>query len=189
MAFVKVEKIHVGGGVPSSAEPQIRMGAYLADGKVHKSKSVNFRFNFALIERMKWPFDDKRGTQLVVHEGTDADKGFLQIVPTIPSDPAARRMTIGEGKQGAAISLVIESFKHYVLNECPAAASTVAHVIDDGALIIECPDWLRYNPASAPEPEPMVDVEVHLPKKLQDMQPNREQRRHIAKTVERSLRR
>lgn len=165
MAFVKVEKRHVGGGAPGTIEPQVRMGAYLADGKVHRSKSINFRFNYALIEKMKWPFDEKRGTHLVVHEGIDADKGFLQIVPADANEQASRRMTLSEGKQGSAISLVIESFHHYVLNECPVASMIVSHVIDDSALIIECPDWFRYNPASVPQPEPgpvpLAPVQLH----------------------------
>ena len=47
-----------------------------------------------------------------------------------------------------------------MLNECPVSSAFVTHVVDNGVLLIECPDWLRFNPlsvpqtASEPSPEP-----------------------------------
>ena len=180
MAFVKVEKLRT--GIGNTDEPIVTMGAYLADGKAHKSRSINFRFTATLITQLAWPVIDRR-IGMTLNEGIDADKGFLQVVYDMDG---GRRTTQGEGKQGFSLGMAVEGFHHYVLNECPVSSGIVSHVIDDGALIIECPDWLRYNPASVPEPN---HIEVTLPGKLRDGQPNRAQRRVIAKSVERSLRR
>ncbi len=146
MAFVTVEKIR-SGAIGAAGVPCVTMGAYLADGKAHKSKSVNLRITRSLVDIIGWPVDG-RTLFLAVREGTDADKGFLQIMP----DPQGRRTTQPTDGQGFSLSLAIASLKHYVLNECPVSSSVVQHMIDGDALIIECPDWLRYNPLSVPQP-------------------------------------
>ncbi len=146
MAFVTVEKIR-SGAIGAAGVPCVTMGAYLADGKAHKSKSVAIRITRLLVDLIGWPIDG-RTLFLVVREGTDADKGFLQIMP----DPQGRRTTQPTDGQGFALTLAIASLKHYVLNECPVSSSVVQHMIDGDALIIECPDWLRYNPLSVPQP-------------------------------------
>ena len=55
----------------------------------------------------------------------------------------------------------------------------VSHIIDGEAIIIESPDWLRYNPESVPKAEP--------PKVTQML--NREQRRTAAAQIARNLKR
>jgi len=147
MAFVTVEKLR-SGAIGAAGIPCVTMGAYLADGKAHKSRSVNFRITRLLVDLIGWPLDE-RTLFLVVREGTDADKGFLQIMP----DPQGRRTTQPTDGQGFSLSLAVESFHHYVLNECPVSSGVVQHMIDGDALIIECPDWFRYNPLSVPQPE------------------------------------
>lgn len=158
MAFVKVEKRHTGGYNATVA--MVTMGAYLADGKAHKGRSVNFRMTQLLIQQLGWvPVDRK--LIVAINEGIDVDKGFLQIT----LDPNGRRISQTLEGQGFSLSATIESFHHYVLNECPVSSATVSHVIDNGALIIECPDWLRYNPTSVPQPEPgpvpQTPVQLH----------------------------
>ena len=173
MAFVKVEKLRTGGR--GTLAPTVTMGAYLADGDRHKSKHVIFRLSRSLLTQLGWEFTD-RTINFTVNEGTDDDKGYLQIVPS----EYGRRSTVGTGEHaGLSISVAIEGFKHYVLNECPVSAAPVVYLIDDKALIIECPDWLRFNPQSVPEPE----------KKENITQLNREQRRAIGARVARNPKR
>lgn len=173
MAFVKVEKRHTGGY--NNTVAMVTMGAYLADGKVHKSRSINFRLTHLLVQQLGWEVVDRK-LNVAIHEGIDADKGFLQIV----LDPNGRRISQTVEGQGFSLSAIVESFKHYVLNECPMPSAPVSHVIDNGALIIECPDWLRYNPESVPQEAPAPKVTSML---------NREQRRAAATQIARNLKR
>lgn len=165
MAFTRVEKLRPGGW--TLIEPQVTMGAYLADGKKHKSKQVSFRLSRALIAQLGWA-PEERKLFIAINEGSGSDKGFLQLVP----DPKGRRTTLEEASnQGVTLNSIVESFKHYVLNECPVATHVVNHIVDGNALIIECPDWLRYNPLSEPQPEPKPQP------KIVDMHPGRGSRR------------
>lgn len=170
MAFVKVEKLHRGGYNGTVAI--VTMGAYLADGKAHKSRSVNFRMTQPLIQQLGW-VPVERKLIVAINEGIDVDKGFLQIT----LDPNGRRISQTLEGQGFSLSATIESFHHYVLNECPVPSATVSHVIDNGALIIECPDWLRYNPASVPQPEPKQVPLVAAPPAPVQLHPGRGHRR------------
>lgn len=179
MAFVKVDKSHR--GMMHNLEPAVTMGSYLADGKVHKSKSIAFRISRPLVDQLGWPLKEGK-IGISVHEGTDTDKGFLQLVH---DDVAGYRGSQGTGRdndnQGISINVTADRFKHYVLNECPVSSNLVTHMVDNGALIVECPDWLRYNPQSVPEPEPAP------PKVTPTL--NREQRRALATRVARNLKR
>lgn len=148
MPFVKIDKSRRA----STGETVVSMGTYLADGKKHMTKSVAFRISAALLKQLGWVISEGK-IALGVHEGTGVDKGFLQLV----LDPQGYRGSQGkETEEGAGIGISITSdrFKHYVLNECPVSAVIVAHTIDGDALVVECPDWLRYNPLSEPQPEP-----------------------------------
>lgn len=193
MAFVEITKLRpsfYGHNIP----PIVTMGAYLADGKKHTSKSIIFRMTNALVEQLGWTFDADDSLYVKVHEGNGPDAGFLQIVPSEPS-VGARKITRSKEaskRQGISVSISVDSMKHYVLNECPVAAAEQVFTVDGDVLIIQCPDWLRYNPQSYKEPEvkkpttprpPTLEVvgddDVHL---------NREQRRRLAKRVAGSLR-
>lgn len=151
MAFVKIDKSHRSGIGENNAS--VSMSAYLADGKMHKSKSVSFRISYALFLQLGWEAVDRR-LRIGVFEGTDKDAGLLQLMP----DPRGYASSISlnslgeESRQGVAISVTIERFRHYVLNDCPVSSTLVEHVIDDGALVIQCPDWLRFNPQSISKP-------------------------------------
>jgi hypothetical protein len=174
MAFTRVEKLRTGGH--GAIMPQVTMGAYLADGKKHKSKQINFRVTRALINELGWEPDNDK-LYIAINEGSGSDKGFLQLVP----DKMGRRTTVeADTNQGMAINATLDSFKHYVLNECPMPTEVVNHIVDGNALIIECPDWFRFNPLSEPQPEPEPEKVTQL---------NREQRRAVAARVARSLKR
>jgi hypothetical protein len=168
MAFTRVEKLRT--GLAGTTTPQVTMGAYLADGKKHKSKQISFRISRTLISQLGWEAEDGK-LYIAINEGSGSDKGFLQLVP----DKEGRRVSIeADTNQGIALNTVIESYKHYVLNDCPVPTHVVNHVVDGNALIIECPDWLRYNPLSEPQPEPKPEP------KIVDMHPGRGRRRQRA---------
>jgi hypothetical protein len=154
MAFTKIVKSRL--GLANIHEPNVTMGAYLADGKLHKARSVAFRINRALLNVLGWTEDR---FYIGVLEGTDSDKGFLQLVLDEKGYVAARLTRGGETNQGVAISVTIERFNHYVLNECPVPSQPISFIVEGNALIIECPDWLRFNPLSVPEPEPVQQKE------------------------------
>ena len=107
MPFITVHKLRTAPVSPT--EPQVTMGSYLADGKKHKTKSVNLRFSASLIEQVGWKVEDKV-LMIVVNEGVDADKGLLQIMQDA-THPQRRKTTQGEGRQGFAISLGVDSFQ------------------------------------------------------------------------------
>jgi hypothetical protein len=98
---------------------------------------------------------DKEGTTAVVLEGTDTDVGFLQITP----DPAGYSVTGKSTKsaQSRGITVAIDRFQHYILNEAPVPTMPVQFMVEGDTLIVECPDWLRFNPLSVPQPEPVAD--------------------------------
>lgn len=168
MAFVKVEKRSYAG----NDEPQVTMGAYLADGKKHKSKSVAFRVTQLLVRQLGWSVVADR-YKIAVLEGTGEDAGFIQLVQSDDGYVAGFKDPDGT-RQGIGINVTIERFKHYTLNECPVTSQPVNHIVEGNTLIVECPDWLRFNPTSAPEPEPKPKANV-------EMIPNRHERRVLAK--------
>jgi hypothetical protein len=192
MPFVKVIKSQRTAG---GDEPIVTLGAYLADGKHHIHKSISFRVNKPLIDKCGWKLDDDGRISLSVAEGTGDDVGFLQIV----EDPKGYKCSQGRNRetgigpdtsQGVSLSMVVERLKHYVLNECPVASDIVPHIVDGNALIIECPDWLRFNPQSVEEPEkeqprsPLSLVKVAV----KDDRMNRRERRATAAEIGRALR-
>src|SRR5580765_2060661 len=153
MPFVKVVKARI--GTPTGGEPVVTMGAYLADGAVHKARSVAFRMTYPLIVQLGWPLKEGR-IGLGVLEGTGSDQGYLQLVVDEQHGYRASQGTRereGHTYYGLAISLTTERFRHYVLNECPVSSAPVNHIVDGDTLIIECPDWFRFNPQSVPQPQ------------------------------------
>lgn len=195
MAFVRIEKLRTGQrsdfGIAS-----VTMGAYLADGKTHSSKSIMFRITHTLIEQLGWKFDETNAIYVTINEGNGSDAGFLQLTAGGP-DALARRVSRSKDKQrqGVSVAVSVDAMKHYVLNECPVPAQEVTHMIDAGALIIQCPDWLRYNPLSYQEPEvkkpttvrpPMLEVVENDDSDATHL--NRSQRRKLAKRVAGALR-
>lgn len=173
MAFIKIDKSR---STIDSGTPLVSMGAYLADGKVHQSKSIAFRVTRKLIDDLGWKIVDNK-LRIAVHEGTDTDKGFLQLVPDEKGYSGSSGSKDEEGQQGISISVSVVRFKHYVLNECPVASHVVNHIVDNGSLIIECPDWFRYNLLSEPQPEPKQVPLVAAPPAPVQLHPGRGHRR------------
>lgn len=165
MPFVRIEKSRHG-GLSSYTQPVVVMGAYLADGKAHKGRSVTFRMTRPLIDQLGWILNEEGRIGVSVHEGTGTDQGYVQLVQ---DEQHGYRGSQGGGNsddkanQGISISVTIERFRHYVLNECPVSSHQVNFIVDGNALIVECPDWLRYNPQSVPEPQPVVVEEPKRP--------------------------
>lgn len=172
MAFVKIDKAMRASAIDDM--PVVTMGAYLADGKAHKGKSITFRITRALISQLGWEIVGDK-LRIGVFEGTDKDVGFLQLMPDQHGYVASCE---AETKQGASISVTYDRFKHYVLNESPVPSHNVNHIVNGNALVVECPDWLRFNPQSVPKPEP--EPVHHL---------NRQQRRIAAARIASSLKR
>ena len=148
MAFVKTKpKLRAGRNVTDT----VAMGVYLADGKSLDRKSVVFRFSGSVLDTLGWQPTNDTVMRVIVLEGTDTDIGFLQLVP----DTSGYAVT-GKGKStnlSRGISIGIDRFQHYVLNEPGAVPSaTVQYVIEGDTLLVECPDWLRFNPQSVPQP-------------------------------------
>lgn len=153
MPFVKINKSSRG-GLMASVHPIVTMGAYLADGKQHKNRSVTFRLTSALLTELGWEFNE-RSILVGVFEGTGTDKGFIQLAPD-PKGYKCSRPVNDAGivsNQGISVNVSVERFKHYVLNECPVSSAPVQYIIEGTSLIVECPDWLRYNPLSEPQEE------------------------------------
>jgi hypothetical protein len=194
MPFVKIEKARIGLG-SLNIEPIITMGAYLADGKKHKLRSIAFRITYPLIVQLGWTIKDHK-LSIGINEGTGTDKGFLQLVEDELGYRGAQghRSNKSDSFMGISVSITIERFQHYVLNECPVSAKPANHIVDGNALIVECPDWLRFNPLSVPEEvkeesrrplqrrnaiDQEEDAKLHL---------NRQDRRKIAHEITRGLR-
>ncbi len=177
MAFVKVDKRSYYAG----DSPNITMGAYLADGKAHKAKSVAFRISYALLQQLDWPAEGSR-YKIGVFEGTGKDAGFVQLMPDEAGYVATYKEHDGS-RQGVSINVTIERFKHYALNECPVPSAPANHIVEGSTLIVECPDWLRFNPQSVTEPEP--ELEQKPKQNVEQFIPNRHERRVLAKYAKR----
>lgn len=193
MAFVKVDKSNRSYSLDNI--PAVTMAAHLAEGKFHKGRSVSFRVSRALVDQLGWKATDGR-IRIGVFEGTDKDVGFLQLMV----DPEGYSAALGEpgSKQGIGINVTIERFKHYVLNDCPVASMTVNFIAEKDTLVVECPDWLRFNPLSvpqqeAPPPRPIQPARQGVKEiakavaKEELTNTNRKQRRAIVSAVARAL--
>jgi hypothetical protein len=162
MAFVKSKpKNKPGRTFPDT----VTMGVYLADGKAVDRKSMVIRFAKTVLEQLGWITDPP--TTVAVFEGTDTDVGFLQIA----IDPQGYFVTGTKSKTGQSRSITVplERLNHYVLNDpAPIPSSPVQFVIEGDTVLVECPDWLRFNPLSVEPkvteimpPQPTKDAATH----------------------------
>jgi len=181
MAFVKVSKSAVGS---KFSVPEIRMGSHLQSNKVNRG--IYFSISASVVEQAKWILvgtdsGTREKANIDVLEGTGDDAGFLMLVQT--SDGTG--YSVGREKsKGMSVAFAVSyaRMKHYVLNELPIEPHSVNFTIEaDNSILIECPDWLRYNPLSvkeeAPPSPPPPTATVH------DMRLNRQERRAIGKRV------
>jgi hypothetical protein len=124
----------------------------------------------AVIEIVKWPIvevtkDGRANVGFDVLEGTQEDAGFFLLVYN------------GEGyKSGASsanagiftLNISLPRLKHYVLNDHPPQnheLELVEFTCDENerTVLIQVPDWLRYNPLSVPQEEKVKEPEVAPP--------------------------
>ena len=200
MAFVQINKSRV--VIASGQEPLVTMGTYLADGKAHKGRSISFRLTYPLFVQLGWEIKDRK-IGIGINEGVGEDAGFLQLIHDEAHGYRGSQGSATRSReyQGVTISVTYERFKHYVLNECPVSAHLVNHMVDNNTLIVECPDWLRFNPQSVPEQQqqqPKLEDRLPLSRRVnqetnaEDKTPasylNREERRRQERDVVRRQR-
>jgi hypothetical protein len=212
MAFVKINKsFHIG---RPSTEPRIRMGSHLHGGaKEGPPRGIYIAMTQEIVKRVGWTLEpstsgrqSKDGSyiermvcMITVHEGVGEDSGFIQL-----AEDREKGYVLGSTKGSAsslAVNMGIGAFKHYVLNEVPVEPHEVDFTIDeeDHTILIQCPDWLRYNPQSYKAP---VEVKKEMPRhptkapvivrgddgEVVELELNREQRRRIAKKIVNAMR-
>lgn len=207
MAFVKIDK-SLRGTAFEQGEPAVRMGTHRSES----GKTIYFTITRTLVENLGWDIKstEKRDTiRVAIHEGVGEDAGFWLI----EEDLVNGYMLGGEtGKRQAFTSNLMHSkFKHYLLNDDQVPVHDVEFVIQDKAILVQVPDWLRYNPQSYKEPpkleltpppaQPIPRKEDKKPSRptirlaqvngegdKQEIPLNREQRRKITASVTRALR-
>ena len=199
MAFVKVSKSNTGNSYTSGAE-EIRLGYHLASGGNRGGRSLYVTVTRSLAEKLGWEIntlDTGRHTVLVtIHEGTYEDAGFLMFENTETGYTLGTNAAVSGSNHSFSASISITRIRHYAVNDPTEEKLTGAceYVInDDNTLLVQCPDWLRYNPASVPEQPVVVEpVKVKEVLPIEDDEPpptkpklqlNREDRRRIAKRV------
>ena len=164
MAFVKLDKSNR--GPVFTLEERVTMAAHLGDGGPHKSKSISFRISYPLRMRLGWEPVDRR-IAIGVYEGTGTDRGFFQLIAEpdgyVATINSSKNKTNRQATHGVSLQVTTLRMKHYVLNECPVTAHVVSHVVDGSTLIVEAPDWLRFNPLSVSEDEATHVVSSPVP--------------------------
>lgn len=173
MAFVKIDK-HSRGG--SHATNEIRMGSHLKDNNAPRGVYISITRD--VFTTLKWPIeevDTRTRIAIDIAEGTEGDAGFLSL--SVSSSSKATLFGTTKGAGTALVAIVAAArLKHYVLNDLTAPVEPVEFTIEeDNTILIQCPDWLRYNPESITKPPlPKPTAVVHL---------NRQERRAIASKV------
>lgn len=210
MAFVKIDK--VGRGPYAGSEREIRFGSRLADGKLPRNVYVSVAPE--IVREVGWtehhpmvrpsdPDRERRVVYIEINEGVDEDAGFWLFSEATDT---RRGYSLGTSKGGMFtaynLSVSVSKLKHYVLNDVEVSPDAVEFTIDekDKTILIQCPDWLRFNPLSMPDkPEPpgrteqivkspsvpLVRVDTIVDTSLGM---NREQRRAVAKKIVRAIR-
>ena len=209
MAFVKVNKSAT--GAHQDTGPMVRMGSSLQSEK-QSSRAVYFSITRTAIDEVGWSLEAEGDRRVVVsvgiHEGTGSDAGFLLLTHE-ESGYRLGSTRKRETSSSFAMNVSVTRFRHYVINDPLIEKDTapVEFTIDakDHTILIQCPEWLRYNPLTAPQPEieerPQVveerkparptrtivqetvdDIDV-VTRKPDKMVLNREERRRLAKKV------
>jgi hypothetical protein len=208
MPFAQVKKSSVGSPIHVN---EIRMGWHKAAPNSNtKTRTLYFSIARSVIDEVGWDItetgeDDKKlpTCSVGLMEGTHSEAGFLMMV----EDKSHNGYRLGGSRAlssaaAFAFGITLSRLKHYVLNnlEDEEQPRSVEFTVDaeEHTILIECPDWLRYNPLSVeplpqpepepPEPEPKMKVTIdNVPTKAKKL--NRSQRRLVASTVAHSLKR
>lgn len=201
MAFVKVKpKLTARGSGTSS----ITMGAYLSEG-ISKPRQITIRIPKAVMDSTGFPVKD-RHISVDIHEGVGDDIGFIMIYhseehgATWATQGQHQSVNGAENLHGFSVSFRAERFQYYTPNEWPQAATPVTHVMDDGNILLEVPEWFKPNinkmiedghmKAKEPEPAPLPAPEPGKKSAKSDRdtkQLNRQARRAIGSHVARVL--
>lgn len=198
MAFEKVVKSAVGA---RGLHYEIRMGSQLQSAK-QLHRSIYFAITRSVIDDVGWEVaaqdDTSRDVCFIdMHEGTGTDAGFLLMMQASDS----KGYSLGTTKlknHTFSMGLATSRIRHYVLNELPVDPAPVEFTVDknEKSILIQCPDWLRYNPLAAPKeesPPPQVlprqtlELVKGKPEKSDELVLNRQERRTLAKKVASSL--
>lgn len=171
MPFNRIVRAITGGAAKYAAGPEIRMSASLAVG-TGKPKQVNISLNVQALAELGIVVESKDiRVYMSVDEGWGDDAGFWILTPSLESAPNTYSFASNAKAKVGFLqgSVAFPRIKHYVLNECPTPHEPVEYSAQDGGFLIQCPDWLRYNPQSVtnemlseqiapgyrpPEPEP-----------------------------------
>ena len=195
MAFVKLNKAP--GFHSRLISPyEIRMGAHLQSA-VNKTRGVYFGITPRVVEDVGWTIaetDTRKVLHVMLHEGVGEDAGFLMLVE---DNDGYALGTVNKSGKSFSMSIAMMKFKHYVLNEVPVPPAPVEFTIDkeEKIILVQCPDWLRYNSLSYQEPEkpkPEVRGTQRVPptedKGVEPIHLNRTARRRVAAKIAHSLR-
>lgn len=152
MAFVKLDK-----GMRRIREgmSEVRLGAYR--GK--QGRVVYISVSHAAIEQAGWTIHEgktdtkRKSVNVMINEGVGEDAGFWLL-----SEDNEFGYVLGADheKSGALVtSILVARFKHYLLNDEHISVHPVEATVDEKehTILVQVPDWIRYNPQSYQEPE------------------------------------
>jgi hypothetical protein len=151
MPFIKLSK-GTQERVTTPHEEEVRMGSHRTEG----GRTIYISVSDTLVAKLGWEIGrSERGAgrkvvDVAVNEGVGNDAGFWLVSP----DPKGFRLGTQAKLRGAyASNISYTKLRHYVLNDDDVSVHPVDFTIESGALLLQVPDWLRYNPQSYQEPE------------------------------------
>jgi len=212
MAFVKISKSAVGARNLSVAE--LRMGSHLHTGQeTGIPRGIYISMTPALVRQVGWAVEEvasqrtnKTGEtyvraicRITIHEGIGEDRGFLMLVEDENGYSLGTTRSVNTSYN---TNIAAQALSHYVLNEVPVPPALVQFTVDEKekTILVECPDWLRYNPLSVPASDTAdtgtnkgkavashgQEVVVDLPGRIPT---NRKERRQAGAVIARALHR
>lgn len=215
MPFARVSKSSFGSRIKPD---EIKMGWHRSTQK-GEGKAIYFSVSRTIIESMGWEIKEegamnakstsRRYTSVAVMEGTGKDAGFLMLVEYWERDG----YVLGNNKgatQNTSFSMGVTNtrFAHYIINNFneEVTPGPISYTIDqdEKTILIECPDWFRYDPTTVKEPEPVKPAPAPVKEAERTSRPlpkivveaeeddevpklNRSDRRRLASKVARAL--
>lgn len=173
MAFVKIVKGSTGGYAHTPPPPEVRMGAH----RNKTGKSIYLSITDPVIQQLKWKTETRENRTVVyvdIQEGVGDDAGFWLIC-----ESSDRPYVIGKDTDRShafTTNLTASKMKHYVLNDDQMPVHLVEFTVDEKerTILIQCPDWLRYNPQSYKEPPKLeLTPPPTQPKRVEDKKQSR----------------
>lgn|SRR5215472_19131201 len=201
MPFVQLQSIHTRTSRGATV-PLIRMGSQLANNKHPRMIAISVsRMAFTSVGFTTFASEGNTRCRMRVDEGWGDDAGFWLFTP-LPHDTGEKSYACG-GARGnfhtLQIAIAMGSVAHYVLNEKPIDMHDVEFSTEGKSLLVQCPDWLRYNPQSLtneqlalikvpnyvpPPDDEAAKVTVTAPS---DLKLNRQDRRKLSSGIAKAL--